>query len=201
MAAIVEKQNVTNGTNGTKTHGPDYGLSSGWSHDYSPLNTSAQGRWEGELENLVVLGEVPKEIEGTFCRLIVDPHYPPHPANGFVEGDGNICALRFQGGRVDMKLKYVDTERWLLERRANERLFHIYRNPYSNHLCVRMATTPQRTPTYSTGAATSSPSASAASPTPTRTPSRRGVATPSGARSRPRPSPRPPRSTRTRTSW
>lgn len=139
MASVANEIKSSNGTNGTKAHLPDYGLSSAWSHYYSPANTSAQGRWEGELENLVVYGEVPREIEGTFCRLIVDPHYPPHPANGFVEGDGNICALRFQDGRVDMKVKYVETERWLLERKANERLFHIYRNPYSNHPCVRMA--------------------------------------------------------------
>ncbi|KAG6368427.1 hypothetical protein INS49_002634 [Diaporthe citri] len=78
MASIANKPKTTNGTDGTKAHDPDYGLSSAWSHYYSPPNTSAQGRWEGELENLVVYGEVPKEIEGTFCRLIVDPHYLPH---------------------------------------------------------------------------------------------------------------------------
>lgn len=68
MALVANKQKNINGTNGAKAHGPDYGLSSSWSHYYSPPNTSAQGRWEGELENLVVYGEVPKEIEGTFCR-------------------------------------------------------------------------------------------------------------------------------------
>lgn len=74
MASIANKQQNTNGINGTKDHDPDYGLSSAWSHYYSPPNTSAQGRWEGELENLVVYGEVPKEIEGTFCRRKQLPH-------------------------------------------------------------------------------------------------------------------------------
>ncbi|KAL1872992.1 hypothetical protein Daus18300_004133 [Diaporthe australafricana] len=139
MASKVHEQKSAKETNGTKVHDPFYGLSSPWTKYYSPPGIAPQGRWEGELDNLVVYGEIPKEIEGTFCRLIVDPHFPPHPENGFVEGDGNICAFRFQDGRVDLKMKYVETERWLLERKANERLFHIYRNPFSNHPCVRMA--------------------------------------------------------------
>lgn len=38
-----------------------------------------------------------------------------------------------------MKTKYVETERLKLERKANRRLFGLYRNPFTHHPCVRAA--------------------------------------------------------------
>ena len=72
-------------------------------------------------------------------RIMVDPFYPLQEGNPPVEGDGNICALRIDSGRVDLKVRYVDTERLRLERQANKRLFGLYRNPFSHHPCVRAA--------------------------------------------------------------
>ncbi|KAL6708790.1 hypothetical protein ACN47E_002486 [Coniothyrium glycines] len=116
-----------------------HGLSSEWQQFYKPADTCPQGRWEGELERLVVYGTIPKEIDGTFYRIIIDPFMPPHPENGFVEGDGNACAIRISDGVVSMKVRYVDTERHLLERQAGRRLFGIYRNPYTNDPSTRYA--------------------------------------------------------------
>ncbi|KAM6529311.1 hypothetical protein FALCPG4_007452 [Fusarium falciforme] len=79
------------------------------------------------------------ELDGTWYRLLLDPQFPPHKDNPFIDGDANICAVRFHNGQVDMKIKYLETERYLLERKANKRLFNIYRNPYSHHPCVRNA--------------------------------------------------------------
>lgn len=104
-----------------------------------PNEFFAQGRWEGEMDDLVVWGEIPKEIDGTFYRIIVDPYMPPDPRNGFTEGDGNACAIRIQDGKVSMKVKYVETERYLLEREAGRRLFGIYRNPYTHDPAVQFA--------------------------------------------------------------
>ncbi|KAI7758814.1 hypothetical protein LZL87_013191 [Fusarium oxysporum] len=59
--------------------------------------------------------------------------YPP------VEGDGNVSAIRIKDGRVDMKARYVDTERLKFERGAGQTLFGLYRNPFTNHPCVRAA--------------------------------------------------------------
>jgi carotenoid cleavage dioxygenase len=36
-------------------------------------------------------------------------------------------------------MRYVETERYVLERRANKALFGLYRNPFSHHPCVRAA--------------------------------------------------------------
>lgn len=96
-------------------------------------------RLEGEVEDMVVFGEIPKEINGTFYRVMTDPFFPPHPGFTPVDGDGHISAFRFHNGQVDMKMRYIETERFLLERQANRSLFGLYRNPYTHHPCVKAA--------------------------------------------------------------
>ena len=39
-------------------------------------------RFEGEVQNLEVYGEIPKEIDGTFYRVMPDPAFPP-----FIDND------------------------------------------------------------------------------------------------------------------
>lgn len=116
-----------------------YGLRSEWSTLDGQALAEPVGRFEGEIHNLVVFGTIPAEINGTFYRIMVDPAFPLYPGNPAVEGDGNISAFRIHNGRVDMKIKYVETERYLLERKANQRLFGLYRNPFTHHPCVRAA--------------------------------------------------------------
>lgn len=110
-----------------------------WSQSLNPMQNGIPGRFEGEVANLVVFGDIPKEISGTFYRIMVDPFFPLQPGNPPIEGDGNICAFRIQDGSVGMKIKYVETERLKLERKENKRLFGLYRNPFSHHPCVRAA--------------------------------------------------------------
>jgi len=144
-ATIMEVQyscvlNKDKSTDWSKIEGEQYGLTTcSWVTEYKTFDPVLQGRVEGQKENLVVIGEVPKEIDGTWYRLLLDPQFPPHPDNPFIDGDANIGALRFQNGQVDVKIKYLETERYLLERKANKRLFGIYRNPYSHHPCVQNA--------------------------------------------------------------
>ncbi|VBB81651.1 Putative carotenoid cleavage dioxygenase [Podospora comata] len=122
-------------------NGPNgfFGLHSSWSSVRSPFEHGVVGRFEGEVTDLVVFGEIPKELNGTFYRIMVDPFYPLQEGNAPIEGDGNVCALRIKDGRVDLKIRYVDTERLRLERQANKRLFGLYRNPFTHHPCVRAA--------------------------------------------------------------
>ncbi|KAK5427759.1 hypothetical protein LTR34_008701 [Exophiala xenobiotica] len=116
-----------------------FGLTSPWETYYRPSNTAPQGRFECELDELIVFGEIPKQISGTWYRMMIDPHFCPLPNTPFIDGDGHVCAFRIEDGRVSMKIKYVHTERWLLERKAGRRLFGRYRNPYDTHPCVRLA--------------------------------------------------------------
>ena len=85
----------------------------------------------------VVLGKIPKEIDGCFYRVMVDPFVPPHPDNVPIDGDGNISVFQFHNGKVDLKTRYIDTERLKLERKANKAMFGLYRNPFTHHPCVR----------------------------------------------------------------
>ncbi|KAK5659367.1 hypothetical protein OQA88_1460 [Cercophora sp. LCS_1] len=116
-----------------------FGLPSTWSSKLAPFENGVLGRFEGEVGDLTVFGELPKELDGTFYRIMVDPFYPLQDGNPPIEGDGNTCAFRIRDGRVDMKITYVDRERLRLERQANQRLFGLYRNPFSHHPCVRAA--------------------------------------------------------------
>ncbi|OQU98981.1 hypothetical protein CLAIMM_04689 [Cladophialophora immunda] len=96
-------------------------------------------RLEGEVKDMVVFGEIPSEINGTFYRVMTDPFVPPHAGSTPIDGDGHISAFRFHNGHVDLRMRYIETERYLLERKANRSLFGLYRNPYTHHPCVRAA--------------------------------------------------------------
>lgn len=116
-----------------------YGLTSKWPVALDLAGSSTPCRLEGEIGDLVVFGNIPKEIKGTFYRVMCDPFVPPDPNNVPIDGDGNISAFRFHDGRVDMKIRYIETERYKLERKANKALFGLYRNPFTHHPCVRAA--------------------------------------------------------------
>ncbi|KAH7149837.1 isoeugenol monooxygenase [Dactylonectria estremocensis] len=122
------------------TLSPEYqGLESKWPIAFDLAGSSSPCRIEGEVGDLVVLGEIPAAIDGTFYRVMCDPFMPPDPNNVPLDGDGSVSAFRFHEGRVDMKIKYVETERYKLERAAGKALFGLYRNPYTHHPCVRAA--------------------------------------------------------------
>ncbi|CAK1360196.1 Lignostilbene-alpha,beta-dioxygenase isozyme III [Cercospora beticola] len=123
--------------NASSTHKKE--LKSKWPIAVDLYGSNVPFRVEGEVADLVVHGEIPKEIDGTFYRVMVDPFVPPVEGNVPLDGDGNMSAFRFHDGKVDMKTKYVKTQRFMLERRAGKALFGLYRNPYSHNVCVRAA--------------------------------------------------------------
>lgn len=114
-------------------------LKSKWPNSEDLYGSNLPCRVQGEVADLVVLGDIPPEIDGTFYRVTVDPFVPPHPGNVPLDGDGNITALRFENGKVDLKVRYVETERFQIERKAGKAMFGLYRNPFSHHPCVRAA--------------------------------------------------------------
>ncbi|KAF2183452.1 carotenoid oxygenase [Zopfia rhizophila CBS 207.26] len=115
------------------------GLKSKWPIALDLGGNNNPCRLEGEVGDLVVIGETPPQICGTFYRITADPFVPPHPGNVPLDGDGSISAFRIHDGRVDTKQRYVQTERYLLERKAGKQLFGLYRNPFTHHPCVRAA--------------------------------------------------------------
>jgi carotenoid cleavage dioxygenase-like enzyme len=105
------------------------GLKTKWTVAFDLAGSNLPCRIEGDIGDLVVLGDIPSGIDGTFYRVMCDPFVPHDPKNVPIDGDGNVSAFRIYNGRVDMRMRYIETERYKLERRANKALFGLYRNP------------------------------------------------------------------------
>ncbi|KAI0480254.1 carotenoid oxygenase [Xylariaceae sp. FL0804] len=80
--------------------------------------------FEGDIFNLEVMGELPKDINGTFYR--VQPN-----------GDGSVTAIRIENGQASFKQRYVRTDKLRAEEAARQSLFGRYRNPWTDHESVR----------------------------------------------------------------
>ena len=100
--------------------------------EFTGLNTPIGEEYA--LERLSVEGQIPAEVAGTFFRAIPDPAFPPYLDDGaaVLSGDGMVSAMRFAPGEVSFAIRYVDTERHLLERAAGRALYGRYRNPYTD---------------------------------------------------------------------
>jgi carotenoid cleavage dioxygenase-like enzyme len=95
-------------------------------------------RIQGEIFDLEVDGEIPKEISGTFYRIQPDHRFPPvYEEDIHFSGDGNITAIKIDNGHADFKQRYVQTERFHAETAARQALFGKYRNPYTDNEAVR----------------------------------------------------------------
>ena len=69
-----------------------YGLASSWPEALDLAGSNVPCRLEGEIGDLIVRGKIPKEIDGTFYRVMCDPFVPPDPNNVPIDGDGNVSA-------------------------------------------------------------------------------------------------------------
>jgi carotenoid cleavage dioxygenase len=104
--------------------------------DFSGFNEPT--RLEAEVYDLVVEGEIPAEIDGTWYRLTPEPQYPPMLGHDtYLSGDGMISMFQFKNGHVDYKSRYVRTDRLKAEREARRGLFGLYRNPYTDDPSVQ----------------------------------------------------------------
>ena len=95
-------------------------------------------RFEGEINDCEVDGEIPSDLHGTFYRLGGDWHHAPKfPNDPPFSADGYISMFRFANGRVDYKGRFVRTPRFLANQAAGRQLFGIYRNRLEDDPSVR----------------------------------------------------------------
>jgi carotenoid cleavage dioxygenase len=95
---------------------------------FTGFNTPS--RFEGEVLNLDIEGEVPAEVDGAFYRVQPDPQFPPRLGDDIAfNGDGSISMFRFRDGRIDYRQRWARTDKFVAEREAGEALFGAYRNP------------------------------------------------------------------------
>ena len=99
----------------------------------SYMHTTVQPfRFEAEIFDCEVIGEVPRELNGSFYRCGGDTLYPTMQNDNLNNGDGVMAAFHFEDGFVDFVQRYVKTERFLLERKNRRRLYGAYRNAYTD---------------------------------------------------------------------
>lgn len=102
------------------------------------VGAEAPCRFEAEVYNCIVRGEIPKQINGTYYRCMPDALWAPmYEDDVFINGDGAIDAVRIKDGHADFKQKFVRTERFLIERAARKAVFGKYRNRYTDDARVR----------------------------------------------------------------
>lgn len=89
-------------------------------------------RFEADIYDCEVVGEIPAGLNGTFYRCGPDTQYPTMAGDVIINGDGMISMFRFENGHVDFRCRYVKTARMLAERAARRRLYGKYRNAWTD---------------------------------------------------------------------
>ncbi len=90
-------------------------------------------RFEAIAPDLIVRGDLPRDLAGVFLRNGPDPLYPPREGDyHWFDGDGMVFGFTFEDGRVAMRNRWVRTEKFELERAAGKRLFGTFGNPMTS---------------------------------------------------------------------
>jgi carotenoid cleavage dioxygenase-like enzyme len=107
--------------------------------------TGAPTRFEADIPDCEVLGQIPHDIDGAFYRLGAEWYYPPKFADdAILNADGYISMFRIRAGRVSFKGRWVRTERFRNNQEAGRQLYGYYRNPFTDDPYVRDAANPAR---------------------------------------------------------
>ena len=102
------------------------------------LGSAAPARFEIDLRDCEVSGQIPKDLDGALYRMHMDWLYPPANADETIlAADGYISVFRLRNGRADYKGRYVQTLRYLKQIEAGRQLYGYYRNPYTDDPSVR----------------------------------------------------------------
>jgi carotenoid cleavage dioxygenase len=84
---------------------------------YEPLTA------ECTAPDLVIEGEIPGDLNGTFYRNGPNPQVPPKEEYHFFTGDGMVHAFTFNNGRVSHMNRWAKTARFKIEQQTGESLF------------------------------------------------------------------------------
>ena len=104
------------------------------STDPSAIGFFAPTRFEADVFDCEVEGKIPTELNGAFYRVAPTWFYPPLYKDDALPfgGDGYVSMFRFSNGTVDYKGRFVETERYLADKKARRQLFGRYRSPASD---------------------------------------------------------------------
>lgn len=74
-------------------------------------------------DDLEIIGEVPEDLQGVYVRNGPNPRFGAQGRHHWFDGDGMLHALHFERGRVTYRNKYVRTDAYGRESRAQEGLW------------------------------------------------------------------------------
>lgn len=84
---------------------------------------------ECDAHDLVVEGELPRELAGSLYRNGPNPQYPPRGTSHWFAGEGMVHAFHIRDGRVSYRNRWVMTDKVRLEREAGRALFGVFNDP------------------------------------------------------------------------
>ena len=70
---------------------------------------------ECDVNDLVIEGEIPRELNGSFYRNGPNPQYAPRGHYHWFGGDGMVHAFHIEDGRVAYRNRWVRTIKWQKE--------------------------------------------------------------------------------------
>lgn len=107
--------------------------------------TGARTRFEADIADCEVIGQVPSDLDGAFYRVGAEWYYPAKFADdAILNADGYISMFRIRGGRVSYRGRWVRTERFRRNQEAGRQMYGYYRNPFTDDEAVRDPARPAR---------------------------------------------------------
>ncbi len=86
---------------------------------------------ECDAHDLIVEGEIPADLHGTFYRNGPNPQFSPRGEHHWFGGDGMVHAFHIENRKVSYRNRWCRTVKWKTEREAGESLFSAF-NPLDN---------------------------------------------------------------------
>jgi carotenoid cleavage dioxygenase-like enzyme len=109
-----------------------------FSKDPTARGFYAPERFESNVYDCEVIGEIPSDMNGAFVRVGTEWLYPSNYADDSIfNADGFVGMFRFKHGVVDFTGRWVRTARWQTDSAAKRQLFGYYRNPFTDDPSIR----------------------------------------------------------------
>jgi carotenoid cleavage dioxygenase len=83
----------------------------------------APWREEGVHDDLQVIGEIPRDLNGTFFRAGPNPAFEPEGRYHWFDGDGMVHAIKIENGRASYRNRWVESDGLKEERKAGKPLY------------------------------------------------------------------------------
>ncbi len=80
-------------------------------------------RMEADIDDVIIEGEIPQDLDVTYYRNGPDPQFAPKADHHWFAGDGMLHMFQINDGKVRYRNRWARTKKWELEREAGRALF------------------------------------------------------------------------------